>query len=137
MIPLGVASVWLSAALDRRPVDWVEFSKVDLEEELADGNTVLVFFSADWDLTSVLAEKKTFGALKVRRLIRSRGVIAMRADCTNGSPKIAAALKSIDRFSTPTIAIYDSDSPKKPIVLDNLVTEPDLLAALKKTTRRW
>jgi thiol:disulfide interchange protein len=134
MIPLGVGFVWLRNYLDNRPIEWVTYSPEALKQNLRDGRTVLLSFRATWDLTGVMHEQFALEVPAVRRRIRALGVVPMRADFTDGSPEIMAALRSLVERALPTIAIYPARSPDKPIVLNGTDgwTEDHVLEALKQ-----
>lgn len=78
---------------------------------------------ADWDATSVVTEVAVFEAAQVWRLIRSRNVIAMKADFTKRNPETAEALESIDEHGTPAVAIYSTRLTSEPSVLHGPITE--------------
>ena len=137
MIPVAITSLWIGVLLDKRPIDWETYSKAELSNHINHNKAVLVYFGADWDLSSKFVEKTSFDAQRIRRIIRSHGVIAMRADLTKPSQEIMEALNSIDRHSTPAVAIYTSKSPGQPIILHGLFREPELFEALTTATKRW
>ena len=135
MIPLGFGFVWLHNYLDNRPINWVTYSAAELDRNIQERRTVLINFRATWDMVTVMHERTAVETPKVRRWIRSRDVIPMRADYTNGSPHIAAALQSINQASIPVVAVYPASSPDNPIILSGRITEEQVLDALEQAER--
>ena len=135
MIPLGFGFVWLRNYLDNRPINWVTYSAAELDRNNHQGRTVLINFRATWDVATVMHEPTALETPKVRRWIQAHGVVAMRADYTNGSPQIKAALQSINRIVIPVVAVYPATSPDNPIVLSGRITEEQVLDALERAGR--
>jgi len=136
MIPLAVGFVWLHNYLDNRPINWVTYSTAELDRNLDKGRTVLVNFRAAWTISCVTHEPLALETPNVRRWIRFHDLIAMRADYTNGSPEIKAALQSIGQDAIPVVAVYPAASPDDPIVLSGMITEEMVLDALKQAERK-
>jgi len=111
-------------------IEWVEFSPERLEAETAAGKTVFVDFTADWCITCKFNERTAINTPAVRRLLREKGIVAMRADWTNANPDITAALKSFGRVGVPFYVIYPGRGA--PVSLPELLTESLLLEALQK-----
>lgn len=63
------------------------FSKSAVDAILANGKPVLVYFSADWDITSKLNEKFAFNTELTRSVINEQGVVVLKADMTDDSPE--------------------------------------------------
>jgi thiol:disulfide interchange protein len=131
MAPLGVAFNWLREYLDDRPINWVPYSADALDQNLREGRTVLVSFTATWDVSARMNDP-ALATPSVRRKIRSMKVVAMRADYTDESPEVRAELESLGQRSIPIVAIYPARSPEHPIVLRGLVTEEQVLNALSQ-----
>ena len=63
--------------------------------------------------------------------VRTHRVVPMKADWTHGSDVIRDALRCIRANTIPAIAVYSPAYPDTPIVLTDLVTEQEVLNALK------
>ena len=137
MVVVGFGSMWVAATLDDRPIDWVPYSKASLEEAFEDDKTVMLYFGADWDLLNSLTEATTMKSARIRRLLRYRDVVAMKADLTNSNPEATEVLRAIGTgYPGPVAAIYTPGTTDKPISLVNF-SEADLYKALKTATNRW
>jgi thiol:disulfide interchange protein len=131
MIPLGALFLGIRNYLDNRPIEWVPYSAKSLERELDDGRVVLISFSAEWSMNALVNERYALDRSQVKRYVRTHRVVPMKADWTDGSDEIRDALRSIRVNSIPAIAVYSPASPDTPIVLTDLVTEQQVLDALK------
>jgi thiol:disulfide interchange protein len=134
IVPVGIAFVWLRNYLDNRPIEWVTYSANALDENLRAGRTVMINFTANWDLTSKMHEL-ALEAPAVRRRIRALDIVPQRADYTDGSQEIEDALKALGQRVIGAVAIYRPQSPNSPIVLnqpDGWMTEEQVLEALEK-----
>lgn len=137
-VPLSFGFLWLRNYLDSRPIDWVVYSETELDRYRAEGRTVLLNFTADWDPNCVFLERVTLESPSVKQWIRSHGVVAMRADCTYSPPEIMNALQKLGRNYAPVVAVYGGDPLGDPDVLkgiSGIITEAEVLKALKATER--
>ena len=134
MVLVGFASMWIASLLDNRPIDWLPYSKLSFERCIEEKKTVLIFFTADWDATSLITEVAVFDDDQVRRLVRSRHVIAMKADFTNWNPEAMEVFERIAGNATPAIAIYSARSANEPIVLRGLISVNELCETLENAT---
>ena len=136
MIPLGYGFVWLRNYLDSRPIEWITYSKATLDQNLAEDRTVMINFTARWNLTNAMNERYAYHTPRVGRWIRAHGVVPLRADWTNDPPEIRAVLQAIDQNTIPVLAIYPAATPDDPIVLSGEFTDEQVLQALREAERR-
>jgi thiol:disulfide interchange protein len=135
MIPLGLSFVWLRDYLDHRPIEWIPFSRATVQYHLGKRETLLINFRADWDVGSALLSR-TFQTRAVRKAIRTYAVISIDTDYTSPSAEIKAALNGLNANSVPTVVIYPASSPNTPIVFRDVITEQQVLDAIKTTRRK-
>jgi thiol:disulfide interchange protein len=81
---------------DDKALKWNKWSKVGLDKALADGESVLVQFSAKWCLTCELNEKRCFQNEDVKSFLRSRKIVLLKADLTEQNNIAKKALKKWD-----------------------------------------
>lgn len=113
-------------------IRWQPFSRVALEREVAQGNTVLVDFTADWCPTCKVNERLVLNTEVVSNLVNKNRVVALVADWTDGSEEIKEVLEQLRSRTIPIYAIFPADRPKEPIVLRDLITKRQVLAALNE-----
>jgi thiol:disulfide interchange protein len=113
-------------------IPWQPFSPQALAQARADGKTVMVDFSAQWCLTCKTNLKFSIETDAVYDLVKANRVVPMLADWTDQSPMIKKALNELGRNSIPVLAIWPANSQDpKPIVLSDLLTQSQVLEALK------
>ena len=135
MVLVAFASLRIASLLDKRPIAWVPYSKSSFEQYIEEQKTVLIFFTADWDAMSVVNEVAVFEADQVRRFVRSRNVIAMKADFTKTNPEAAEVFEAIAGNETSTVAIFSARSAHEPIVLHGPISVSELCETLENATR--
>jgi thiol:disulfide interchange protein len=97
---------------------------------------VLVDFSADWCMTCKYNLATAIETSKVKSEIERNRVVPLLADWTDGSPEIKLMLESLQSKSIPVLAIFPAarpgDRPPEPIVLRDLITETQVLSAIRE-----
>jgi suppressor for copper-sensitivity B len=111
---------------DAEVIAWEPFSPQRLESLVNEGKTVLVDFTADWCLTCKANEAAAIETPEVARLVRANGVVGLRADKTEPAPEVDQALRRLGNkaASIPFYAIFPSNSPTQPLLLDGIFTSP-------------
>ncbi len=130
----AIAAVVAYLGLIVTPIElpWSEWSPQAQATARSEGKTVLVDFTAQWCLTCKLNLKRAINTERVKELIDENGVVPLLADYTDRSPTIKDELESLDSRSIPLLAIYPPGPDAKPIVLRDLVSEADVVDALKQ-----
>jgi suppressor for copper-sensitivity B len=132
---IGVASFAFLGPVES-VIEWQPFTRARLTELQRKGATVMVDFSADWCLTCKYNLNFAIETPRVKRALSDSKIVPMLADWTDGSPEIKAMLESLDSKSIPVLAFFPGSEPGKaaaaPIVLRDLVTEAQVLEAIKK-----
>lgn len=111
-------------------IDWQPYNESRLSQLRSEGKTVLIDFTADWCLTCKTNLAFAIETENVSTLIKENKVVPLLADWTDPSDEIKKKLAELKSASIPVLAIYPPDS--KPIVLRDLVSEADVLNALKQ-----
>ena len=93
---------------------------------------MLVDFTADWCLTCKTNLKLSINRPQVRNLVERNDVVTLIADWTDGNPVIKHALEELNSRSIPLLAIYPADPMQDVIVLPDVVTQYEVLDALRR-----
>jgi thiol:disulfide interchange protein DsbD len=124
----------VSAALSATPAlggTWEPWSPERVAELREAGRPVFIDFSAQWCLTCQVNERV---ALRrggpVERRMRELGVAALRADWTDRSDRIAAAIAGYGRAGVPLYVLY-APGAEQPTLLPELLTPGIVLDALE------
>ncbi len=125
-----VAFQWLTP--QESLIAWKTFSRSEVERLSSEGHTVLVDFTADWCLTCKVNLATAIETDAVKELIDKNNVVPLLADWTDGSDEIKQALESLDSNSIPVLAVFPAGSPNAPIVLRDLITKKQVLAAIER-----
>lgn len=116
-------------------IEWEPFSRQRLADLRRDGATVLIDFSADWCPTCKFNLATAIETRKVKSAIDENRIVPMLADWTDGSPEIKEMLATLQSKSIPVLAVFPAgpsgDSPPDPIVLRDLITESQVLSAIR------
>ena len=117
-------------------IPWEPFSRERLADLRQKGATVLVDFSADWCMTCKYNLATAIETSKVKNEIERNRVVPLLADWTDGSPEIKLMLESLQSKSIPVLAVFPAarsgDRPPEPIVLRDLITETQVLTAIRE-----
>jgi len=113
-------------------IAWEPYDEVRLQQLREEGRTVLIDFTAKWCITCQMNFKVAINTEETGRLINELNAVPMLADWTDHSEKIQMKLQELDSNSIPLLAIYPGGSPDAPIVLRDLVSQTDVLTALKQ-----
>jgi thiol:disulfide interchange protein DsbD len=107
---------------------WKPFSAQAVKDELANGKTVFVDFTADWCLTCQL-NKRVLHSEAVQKTFKDLGIVTMIADWTTRNEEITHTLRGFGRSGVPVYALYRPDQ-SAPQLLPELLTETVLLDTL-------
>jgi len=114
---------------------WEPFSRARLAELRSRGATVLVDFSADWCMTCKLNLATAIETSRVKAAIESNRIVPLLADWTEESPEIKSMLETLQSRSIPVLAVFPAgppnQPPREPIVLRDLITESQVLEAIR------
>jgi len=111
-------------------LEWVPFTEQRLQATVAEGKPVLVDFTAEWCQNCKLNLAVAIHTRKVHDVVKKNGVVPMIADLTRYPPELMAKLRELNKIAIPVLAIYKPGDGKNPIVLEDLLTESQVLEAL-------
>jgi thiol:disulfide interchange protein len=110
------------------------WSEAAVARELAAGNPVFVYFTADWCLTCKANEVAAIDRDAVREAFQAAQVKVMAADWTNGDPAITRFLESRGRAGVPLYLWYQPGRAE-PEELPQVLT-PSMLISRARPPRR-
>jgi thiol:disulfide interchange protein DsbD len=110
--------------------DWQTFTPERLENELKQGHTVFVDFTAAWCLTCKFNEATVLESRAVRDAFQRHGVVKIKADWTNADPAITKILKQFGRPGVPMYVLYPGKNAE-PILFPELLTQSLVLEKLE------
>lgn len=111
-------------------IAWEAWSDRRVDEALAEGRPVFVDFTAAWCVSCQANKKLVLDRDAVIEAMRTRGVVALRADWTQRDPAITAALARHGRNGVPLYLVFRPGSPE-PAVLPELLTVATVVDALR------
>jgi len=106
------------------------WSSAAVEAALAEGQPVLVNFTADWCVTCKINERTSLTSAGVKAALERTSAIYLVGDWTRRDDAITAELQRHGRSGVPLYLLYSPGSPK-PRILPQLLTEGVVVDALK------
>ena len=110
--------------------DWQPFTPERLHNELEQGRTVFVDFTAAWCLTCKFNEASVLEAQDVQEAFKRHGIVKMKADWTNGDPVITKILQQFGRPGVPLYVLYPAKN-EEPVVFPEVLTKGMVLDKLE------
>jgi len=108
---------------------WRPFDAAQIPKLVAEGHVIIVDVSADWCITCRVNEKLVLDRAPVVTALGRHNVVAMKADWTRPSDRIAAYLASFGRYGIPFSVVYGPNAPEG-IPLPEILTSAGVMAAL-------
>jgi len=110
-------------------IDAAPYSQAEFDRWHSSGRPIFVDFTAAWCLSCQVNEKLVLQSREVQDSLAKHHVVLMRADWTQYSPDITAALTAVGRSGVPTYVIYPSKG--NPNVLPELLTKEIVLSGIQ------
>lgn len=108
---------------------WERFDTVRLSKYHEEKRSVLVDFMADWCANCKFNEIRVFHSPEIRRLMRSKNVVLMKADLTREGPRtdmLRRFMNHLGARSVPFLAVFPGDQPMRPYTRYDLLGKNDM-----------
>jgi thiol:disulfide interchange protein DsbD len=102
-----------------------------ITQELAEGRTVFVYFTADWCITCAANERLVLSDDRVQAAFGRGDVAVFKADWTRRDESIRLELARFGRAGVPMYLVYRAGAEDEPIVLPELLNVDLVLEALR------
>lgn len=94
------------ATVSTGPIDWVYYTPERFEKAIAEGQVVVMDFTAEWCLNCKALETSVLHRKAIATLLNSDGVAPIKVDITGNNPLGNAMLKKADRVAIPLLVVY-------------------------------
>ena len=115
----AVGGFILAKPPEKSALVWEPWSQETVDTLLAKGTPVYIDFTAQWCATCQVNKKRAYSD-DVIRLMKQRGVVALKADKTSPNPSIEAKLQELGRSAIPVNVLLVPG--KEPIITPELLT---------------
>ena len=113
-------------------VTWEDFSFKKLNNAHKQGRHVIVDFTASWCMNCQFNKITVYYTKEVNEIIRSKNIVALKADITTKNKEAEALLHHLGSKSVPFLAIFPGNDPYRPIIMRDIVRKKTVLSVLKK-----
>lgn len=114
-------------------VRWQPLAPETISTLVRDGRTVFVDIGASWCVTCKVNNALIAGSDNIRKRLSS-DVVPMQADWTKPNDRIAAYLRSFNRYGLPFNAVFGPGAPEG-ILLPELLTQGAVLTAFDQASK--
>jgi len=135
-VALAAAGGWLFLQVPARFIDWQKYDANLIEIALKEEKPVLIKFTADWCWNCQVAEKMVYSRGDIGRLIKEKGVLAIKADTTGKDFPATAALKNIYNEPGVPVSMLFMPGEKEPVRWHGMFFASELKSFLEKLPNR-
>ncbi len=131
---VAVIGAALTASVLTTPDTWAYYTPQRFEKAQAEGNVVLLDFTADWCANCLLLEQTVLSDERVESLLQTKGYVAMKVDLTGGYPDGKLLLKQTGAVTIPWLVIFAPDGEE--VFKDNWYTASQITDALNQARQQ-
>jgi thiol:disulfide interchange protein len=110
--------------------EWIPFSTKLLKDAHANGQSVMIDFTANWCMNCQYNKVTVLHSKRVMDLVRKKRVITIKADLTRPDPQIESLMANLGSRSVPFLAVFPGDKPFEPVVMRDLINKGALVSVL-------
>jgi thiol:disulfide interchange protein len=110
--------------------EWVSFSPKLLKDAHANGQHVMIDFTANWCMNCQYNKVTVLHSKKIIELVRKKNILTIKADLTRPDPQIESLMENLGSRSVPFLAVFPGDKPFEPIVMRDLINKGALVSVL-------
>jgi thiol:disulfide interchange protein DsbD len=103
---------------------WQPFSDAFVQDQVKQGKTVFIDFTAEWCITCKANENGVLYTDEVESVMDELGVVRVKADNTTRNPEIDAWLRRFGRNAVPLYVILPANRAEDAIRLPEILTTP-------------
>ncbi len=130
LVTIALAALGGVELTDRGPVNWVYYTPEQFAQSLAEGNVVVVDFTAEWCLNCKALEHRVLYSEEVSTALNSRGVVPMKVDISSSDNLVGRAmLESTGRVTIPLLVVYAPNGDA--VLTSDFYTADQVLAAIR------
>jgi thiol:disulfide interchange protein len=113
-------------------VPWVPYSREKALDTARRGYTLFIDYTASWCMNCKTNEKLIINTPMVRKEMQRLGIIPFQADYSLYDPEIKKDLDEYQRSGVPMYIVIPAGQPDKALILDEVLTYDQLIAAFQK-----
>jgi thiol:disulfide interchange protein DsbD len=121
---------WVAQPTPWQEQGWEPYSSDRLGELRQQGRPIFINFTAAWCISCLINERTTLSQPEVKRAFQQHQVVLLKADWTNRSSEITAALQQFGSSGVPLYLLYGANI--EPVVLPKTLTPQIVQEALAK-----
>ena len=128
------AGWWMLGSHESQGVRFEQFDQARIDQARAQGQIVLIDFTADWCWTCKTVEWRVYDDAAVAEVLRKRNVLVIKGDTTTADLPANKLLKDLGEPGVPVTVIFPPGSAP-PLRLHGVFSPDDLLKALAAFSR--
>lgn len=113
---------------------WEEFTPAKLLGAHANGQHVIIDFTANWCMNCQFNKVTVYHSKEVNDVIKRKNIIALKADLTQENKAAESLMHHLGSRSVPFFAVFPGDEPYNPVILRDIVSKKSVLKVLKGLT---
>jgi len=113
-------------------VDWQDYDRSLIESAKSEGRPALIKFTADWCANCEIVDRFVFGRKDVARLIKKKGVLAIKGDTTKATQPATMDLSNVYKEPGVPVTLLFLPGETEPVRLRELFFADELKTLLEK-----